>query len=94
MKIKAGTFDRIPSRYSEELQRVIQWMLSQESSKRPTVDDLMRLPQMSLRMREKKLQENMSRVKRREDEVIVKEAKVAERENDVKKREEEVNKKE
>ncbi len=27
LKIKEGTFKRVPSRYSEELQRVIRWML-------------------------------------------------------------------
>ena len=27
LKIKEGNFKRVPSRYSEELQRVIRWML-------------------------------------------------------------------
>ncbi len=44
LKIKSGSFDRIPPRYSDELQRVIAWMLSQLSHDRPTVDDLMSLP--------------------------------------------------
>jgi hypothetical protein len=28
MKIKSGKIDRIPSKYSDELFRVIQWMMS------------------------------------------------------------------
>jgi hypothetical protein len=55
MKIKAGKFERIPSRYSEELQRVVCWMLNQDYHVRPSVDDLMNLPQISLRIREKKM---------------------------------------
>jgi NIMA (never in mitosis gene a)-related kinase len=70
MKIKAGTFDRIPSRYSEELQRVIAWMLTQNTQDRLTVDDLMSLPQLSLRIRERKLQDANSRLKRKEEELI------------------------
>jgi hypothetical protein len=57
MKIKAGTFDRLPARYSEELQRVIEWMLKQSSKERATVDDLMCLPQVNLRIRERKVTE-------------------------------------
>jgi hypothetical protein len=30
MKIKEGKFERIPPRYSEELHRVITWMLTLE----------------------------------------------------------------
>jgi hypothetical protein len=44
MKIKNGKFDRIPERYSEELWRVIQWMLQKNTEKRPNVDDLINLP--------------------------------------------------
>ena len=44
IKIKAGKYERIPNRYSDELQRVIQWMLSQNPSDRPSVDDLLNIP--------------------------------------------------
>ena len=43
-KIKTGKFERIPIRYSEELQRVISWMLNVEPNKRPTLEDLINLP--------------------------------------------------
>jgi hypothetical protein len=41
MKIKSGKIDKIPSQYSDELFRVIQWMMSLEKEKRPSVEDLM-----------------------------------------------------
>ena len=72
MKIKAGKFERIPSRYSEELQRVVTWMLCQNPNERPNVDDLMNLPQISMRIREKKMQEVAHSIKKREEEMIIK----------------------
>lgn len=44
LKIKEGTFKRVPSRYSEELMRVISWMLNVEPGNRPDVEDLLNLP--------------------------------------------------
>ena len=44
MKIKEGRFDRLPSRYSEELNRTIQWMLNVDYRRRPSVSDLTKLP--------------------------------------------------
>ena len=44
IKIKSGKFDRIRKDYSDELQRIIQWCLSIKESQRPSVDDLMNLP--------------------------------------------------
>lgn len=69
MKIKAGKYERIPQRYSEELMRVISWMLAQNWEDRPTVDDLMNLPQISLRIRERKIQETVTLIKKKEEEL-------------------------
>ena len=49
MKIKNSKLDRIPSKYSNELFRVICWCLSKNFEERPSVDDLLNLPQISLR---------------------------------------------
>lgn len=57
IKIKDGKFDRIPSKYSEELQRVIVWMLCLEQIKRASIDDLINLPLVSIRLREKRFEE-------------------------------------
>jgi serine/threonine protein kinase len=41
MKIKSGKLERVPSKYSDELWRVIQWTLSIDQTKRPNVEDLL-----------------------------------------------------
>ena len=43
-KIMSGKIDRLPSRYSDELQRTIEWMLSNDKERRPSVDDLFNIP--------------------------------------------------
>lgn len=40
MKINAGTFDRIPRNYSDDLHRVIRWMLKINPKDRPRIEDL------------------------------------------------------
>ena len=73
IKIKSGKFDRIRKDYSDELQRIIQWCLSIKESQRPSVDDLMNLPNVSILMREKKLKENSQKLKKKEEELKLKE---------------------
>jgi NIMA (never in mitosis gene a)-related kinase 2 len=69
VKVRAGKFERLPSRYSEELQRVVIWMINVDPSLRPSVDDLLNLPQVSLRLREKKLRESQLALKQKEEEL-------------------------
>jgi serine/threonine protein kinase len=88
MKIKAGKFTRIPKNYSEELQRVISWMLSVEQLDRPYVEDILNVPQVSMRLREKKLKEHYVTIKKKEDEIKRREVIVGKREEAVEKKEE------
>lgn len=44
-------------------------MLSQNTSERPSVDDLMNLPQISMRIREKQLQETMALLRKKEEDL-------------------------
>lgn len=46
VKINAGKFNRPPARYSEDLYRTIRWMLQVDSTKRPTVEELERVPRL------------------------------------------------
>ena len=73
-KIKIGKFDKLPSKYSEELNRVAAWMLRVSPEERPTVDDLLNVPQISLRLREKRLRENQGLLQKKQDEVAKKES--------------------
>jgi NIMA (never in mitosis gene a)-related kinase 2 len=82
VKIRAGKFEKLPSRYSDELQRVTIWMLNVDWNSRPSVDDLLSLPQVSLRLREKKLRENQISLKKKEEELKKKEAEIAQLEEE------------
>jgi len=73
LKIKQGSFQRVPSRYSDELQRVINWMLKTEPKQRPSVEDLLNVPHVSMKLREKALKKNLVHMKRKEEEVKKKE---------------------
>lgn len=93
-KIKLGKFERIPSRFSEELFRVITWMLNVDASKRPTLADLINIPNVSLRLRERRLRDNISKYKYleemhklKENELQLKEKSLKELENLLKEKE-------
>jgi len=43
-KIKAGKIEKLPPQYSEDLWNLIQRMLTQEVSQRPSASDLLKLP--------------------------------------------------
>ena len=73
LKVKQGNFQRIPTRYSEELMRTIRWMLKPEPKDRPNVEDLLNLPHGSMRLRERALKKNYYHMKKKEEEVIKKE---------------------
>jgi NIMA (never in mitosis gene a)-related kinase len=87
VKVRSGKVEKLPTRYSEELQRVVNWMLSLDPNLRPSVEDLLNLPQISLRIREKKLRENQLALKKKEEELKKKEAEInaIEEENRLKK---------
>ena len=44
MKIKEGRVERLPSRYSEELNRTISAMINVDYKRRPSTADLIKLP--------------------------------------------------
>jgi serine/threonine protein kinase len=83
-KIKLGKFDRIPTRYSEELFRIINWMLNVEPSKRPTLADLINIPNVSLRLRERRLKDNIAKYKYLEEMHKLKENELQSKEKNLK----------
>jgi len=46
VKIKAGRVARLPEGYSDELNSAVRSMLQLESTKRPSIEDLFKLPRM------------------------------------------------
>ena len=51
MKIKTGRFDRIPSNYSEELQRFIRALIEVDQARRTGVESALEAREMAARMR-------------------------------------------
>jgi len=94
LKIKSGKFERIPSRYSNELFRVIQWILTRDPEARPSVDDLLNIPSISMRLREKRLKDSRAMLKKKEEEVQKKLEELEAREKGLKNRQLELEEKE
>lgn len=90
MKIRQGKFERIPNRYSEEISRVIKWMLNLDQNARPTVDELLNVPFVSLRVREKRLRIDKHNLMKIEEQLKEKEKELKEREENMKKKEREL----
>jgi NIMA (never in mitosis gene a)-related kinase 2 len=70
MKVKKGAFERLPLRYSEDLQRVVRRMLNIDQRKRPTVEELLQLKPIMLRMKENKIKQTYQNLKRREEQIV------------------------
>lgn len=87
MKIKAGRYPKLPDRYSDDLSRSIKSMLQTEVAKRPTVDDLLQLPQVAVRIRERKNAQQITMVKRKEEEMNKKTGDLTARDDELKRRE-------
>ncbi len=51
MKIKTGRFDRIPSNFSEELQRFIRALIEVDQGRRTSVEAALEAREMAIRMR-------------------------------------------
>lgn len=69
LKIRDGKIEQIPAKYSNEIRRVIAWCLSINQKERPNAEDLLNIPEISRRLREKRLRENQSLLKKKEEEI-------------------------
>lgn len=74
VKIKAGRVARIPERFSDDLNRAVRQMLQVEQAKRPTIEELLGVPQIAIRVRERKLAQQTSSLRKREEELQRREA--------------------
>jgi serine/threonine-protein kinase Nek2 len=76
-KIKAGRFARIPAHYSDDLQRAVSSMLHVSRTKRADIDGVLQLPQVALRVRERRINQHFAALKKKEDDLRVKEEELA-----------------
>lgn len=65
-KILAGDIDRVPDRYSEDLQNIICQMLDKDPTKRPSVEELIKNPKIKLRINERKMRDQYAKLKHKE----------------------------
>lgn len=73
LKIRDCQFNRVPEKYSEELMRVIRWMLKSEPKQRPNVEDLLNLPRVSIRLRERALKRKKIHIEKKSEEIAQRE---------------------
>ena len=67
LKIKSGKINKINIRYSDDLWKVIKWMINVNPFDRPSSDDLLNIPQVSIRIKEMKIKETLIQIKIYED---------------------------
>lgn len=87
-KINKGQIEPLPARYSDDLRRLVSWMMALDPSQRPTVNEILNLPYLGLRPKDKQPQDEASRLKDLEKHLIEREEKLKTAELELKKREE------
>ena len=101
MRIKSGKVEKINKRYSEELWRVITWMLTVNYNNRPSSEELLNIPEVCIRLREKRIKDTLYKLKMFEEKLNLrdkeqkeKEEKLNEKEKNLKTKENELKEKE
>ena len=94
MKIKNGKIEKTNDKYSNELFRVISWMLSVNPENRPSSDDLLNIPEISIRLREKRIKETIAKIKSFEENLKIRENQIIEKEKNIENKLNEINNKE
>ncbi len=67
MKIKSGKVDKINSRYSSFLFKIINWLMNINPNNRSFVNELLNVPEINFRVRERKFKENFIKMKKFEE---------------------------
>jgi len=94
MRIKSGKVEKINKRYSEELWRVITWMLTVNSNERPSSEDLLNIPEVCVRLREKRIKDTLYKLKMFEEKLNLKDKEQKDKESNLIEREKNIEKKE
>ena len=101
-KIKSGKVDLIPKFYSQKLNEVINLLMNLDPNKRPNITEIINIPEINLRIKEKRIKENLKKLKKmesllkirdlnnkeKEEALMIKEKYLNEREKNLNKREE------
>ena len=101
-KIKSGKVDLIPKFYSQKLNEVINLLMNLDPNKRPNITEIINIPEINLRIKEKRIKENLKKLKKmesllkirdlnnkeKEEALMIKEKYLNEREKNLNQREE------
>ena len=94
MRIKSGKVEKINKRYSEELWRVITWMLTVNYNNRPSSEELLNIPEVCIRLREKRIKDTLYKLKIYEEKLNIKDKEQKEREEKLNEKEKNLKEKE
>ena len=87
LKIKSGKVDKLPSNYSENLCKTILWLMNVDQNKRPTIKEIISIPNIAIRIKEKKVKDGYIKLKKYENELKIREENIIEKEKQIKVRE-------
>ena len=82
-KIKSGLVDCIPGFYSQKLCEIIKLLMSVDPNKRPNIKEIINIPEINLRIKEKKIKENLKKLKKIENELKIREINTKEKEEEL-----------
>ena len=94
LKIKSGKVEKLPEIYSENLEKTILWMLNINQEKRPNIKDIIKIPEVSIRIKEKKIKDGYLKLKKYENDLKLREDNLLEQEKTLKLREQYLNERE
>ena len=87
LKIKSGKVDKLPSSYSENLCKTILSLMNVDQNKRPTIKEIISIPNIAIRIKEKKIKDGYQKLKKYENELKIREENIIEKEKQIKVRE-------
>ncbi|CAG9330592.1 unnamed protein product [Blepharisma stoltei] len=90
LKVKEGLKERIPKQYSSDLQLLVNAMMTVDYNRRPSIEEILRNPFISLRIKENQIKELNSKIKKDEEKLKERENKAKNNRELLKKREEEI----
>ena len=83
LKIKSGKVEKIPKMYSEHLCKLINMLMNIDQNLRPNIKEIICIPEISLRIKEKKIKENLKKLKKMESELKIRELNIKEKEEEL-----------
>lgn len=94
MKIKSGKYSELPSCYSEEMKSMVKCLLNLSPNNRPCIEEIIHMPSVSMRIKERKIKEHYIRIKQIEANLNEREKALEQKERILNEREILINKRE